>query len=202
MFLRPVNSICLLLGLLLTSGCGTKSEPQGTESKASLDVTKQDSKKYPVEIVSAKLTRTSEGNYEALLTLEQDISPEIKKQDIRFLFLKDDAGISPKMATDVKTEGSMEMSVAYPWARTGGLLSEREREIGFVLDLSDMRGWTGSKLKEILVPLNSQNLLASMGLRLDEGKGQMFVAFVKYGPDGNTKIIMSNTVRMAVEPAR
>ena len=91
------------------------------------------------------------------------------------------------------------MSYGHPWGRKGGLLSKEGRQIGFVLDLSDMRGWSGPKANQIRVPLNRSTLFPGMSRLLQEGEGQLLVAFVNYGADGNTKVTTSNTAGLDIQ---
>jgi hypothetical protein len=123
----------------------------------------------------------------------------MRKATIRFLFVKTDLGWSPKSATELAPSGTIRMRATPEWGSNGGILRKADKEVGFILDLRPSKEWPSSAPKLIDVPMDASTLLEAMDTLLDEGKGRLYVAFVEYGPDGNTKVSLSNTISVRID---
>ena len=150
-----------------------------------------------VAITSVALTRTADEKFQAVLTLDRNRSLAVTQMAIRLLFIKSEAKVSPKTVLDFDLDSTFETRTGYPWAREGGVLSKDDHEMGFVLDLSDQRGWTGPKPNQILIPLTDDNLLTGFA-HLLKSDGTILAAFVKDGKD-NQKVCISNTAKAAYQ---
>lgn len=178
----------LAVALCLVLSCSGRAEEKGGEAD-----------KPAVELAKVDVNRKDKGEYEATLVLKESLPENMKTACIRFLFVKADSGLSPKSATEIDATGALEMRAAFPWSSVGGILRKLDKEVGFVLDLEPFKEWPSSAPKVIKVPLNASTLLGGMDRLLDEGKGRLYVAFVKYGPDGNTKVSLSDTVSVKID---
>ena len=155
--------------------------------------------KPAVELARVEFKRKDEGKYEAVLTLKEPLPKNLNSATIRFLFIKADSGVTPKSATDLDATGSIQVRAGGGWSSDGSFLDKSGKEVGFVLDLAPLKEWPSSAPQVIEAPLNSSTLLEGMSVRLGEGKGQLYVALVKYGKDGNAKVSISNTVSVKIE---
>jgi hypothetical protein len=159
--------------------------------------------KFAVELAKVEFKRKDKYEYQAILTLKEPLPKDLNKATIRFLFVKADSGLTPQSATEIDAAGPTEMRAAFPWSSVGGLLTKSGKYVGFVLDLTPLKEWPSSAPKMIEAPLDASTLLEGMDVRLEEGKGQLYVAFVEYGKDGDSKVSVSNTISVkAAEEAK
>jgi hypothetical protein len=152
-------------------------------------------------VTAVALTRTADEKFQALLTLDQNRSQAVTQMTIRLLFIKAGANLSPKTVIDFDVDSTFETKKGYPWGdHEGGVLGNESQQLGFFLDLSDQRGWTGPKPNQILIPLADDNLLTGF-VHILKSDGTILAAFVKDGKDGQ-KVCISNTVRAAYQAGK
>jgi hypothetical protein len=151
-----------------------------------------------VVIEEVKLRRDAQRGFEAVVSLKENLPESLHKGTLRVLFVAEGSGLRPKSVTDIPAAGSVGMRAGNGWSVSGGSLINRGKPAGFVVDVGPLQKWPMTDEKTITLPLDSDTLFSGMPARLEQQKGELFVAFIEYDKNGKSKVSVSNTVSVKV----